>query len=148
VRRAGRAIRGLPASRLPQGRFGLYVVAPEDVVAVARRVPDGTIVFVVRAEAADRATRVTHAGLVVAGKGGDRLVRHATSSRGVRRVIDEPLARFVRREAQAFPQWPVEGLGFFAIRDNTARVRSLRGPPPAPARPPGEPSPAPSPPPL
>jgi hypothetical protein len=145
VRRAGRAIRGLPASRLPAGRFGVLVVAPGDVAGVAPRLPEGTIAFVVRADAADRATRVTHAGLVVAGRGGARLVRHATSSRGLRRVIDEPIALFVKREGQALPRWPLEGLAFYAVRDNRARLRGLTPAPPAreeagepsPARPPG-----------
>ena len=79
----------------------------------------------VRADAPERATRVTHAGLVVRGPGGATLVRHATSSKGVERVIEEPIERFIRREARATPRWPLEGLSFFAIRDATARVRAL-----------------------
>lgn len=125
VRAAGRAIRGLPRSRLPVGRFSAHVVAAGNVPAIADRVPEGVIVFVVRADAPDRASRVSHAGLVVRGRGGVVLVRHATSSKGVGRVIEEPIARFLLRERRALPRWPVEGLAFFAIRDNTARVRSL-----------------------
>ena len=141
MRRAGRAIRGLPASRLPRGRFGLFVIASAELAAVERRVPEGSIVFVVRADAPDRPTLVSHAGLVVVARDGARLVRHATSSRGIRRVIDEPLARFARREARAFPRWPLEGLAFFTIRDNTARLRKLAPPVPAPSEPSSPPSP-------
>jgi len=130
VRRAGRALRGVPASRLPAGRFGLHVVDPADVPAVAHRVPDGAVVFVVRADVPDRATPVTHAGIVVRGKGGTTLVRHATSTKGVGRVIEETLERFLRRQARALPHRPLLGLSFFEVRDNGARVRALaeRGP--------------------
>lgn len=144
VRAAGRAIPGLPRARLPLGRFEMPIVAPADVGAVAGQLAEGTIVFVVRADSPARATRVTHAGLVVRGPAGATLVRHATSSRGVARVIEEPLGRFVRRESQAFPRWPLAGLSFWAIRDASGRVRALeRTPPPAPPQPgsPGEPSP-------
>jgi hypothetical protein len=135
VRAAGRAIPGLPRARLPEGRFAIDVVAADDVAAVAPRLPAGAIVFVVRADAPERATLVTHAGLLVPGPRGPR-VRHATRSRRAKRVIEEPLATFVRREAQAYPRWPLEGFAFFALRDNAARVRALAatagslGPPP------------------
>jgi len=125
VRAAGRAIPGLPRSRLPLGRFVVPTVPPEDAPAAARQVPEGTIVFVLRADAPERATRVTHAGLVVRGVRGEPLVRHATSSKGVERVIEEPVERFVRRQERAYPRWPLEGLSFYAIRDATARVRTL-----------------------
>src|SRR5512138_2486889 len=125
VRAAGRAVPGVPRARLPVGRYGVHVVAAADVPAVSGRVPEGTIVLAVRADAPDRATRVTHAGLVVAGPGGRRLVRHATSSKGIGRVIEEPIDRFARREARAYPRWPLEGLAFLAIRANEARARAL-----------------------
>jgi len=125
VRAAGRSIPGLPRSRLPLGRFVAPTVSPEDGPLAARQVPEGTIVFVLRADAPERATRVTHAGLVVRGARGEPLVRHATSSKGVERVIEEPVERFVRRQEQAYPHWPLEGLSFYAIRDATARVRAL-----------------------
>jgi len=140
VRAAGRAIPGLPRARLPLGRFEVGLVPPADARSVAARVPEGTVVFVVRADAPERATRVTHAGLIVHAPGGAALVCHATSSRGVARVIEEPIERFVRREGQAFPRWPLEGLAFFEIRDASGRVRALSaraapaatgGPPPA-----------------
>jgi hypothetical protein len=137
VREAGRAIPGVPRSRLPLGRFGATVVAPEAVLALAPRLADGALLFVVRADAPDRPTRVTHAGIVVRGARGEALVRHATSSRGIGRVIEEPLARFLRRQARAYPRWPLEGYAIFAILDATERVRRLAAgrpvePPPAP----------------
>jgi hypothetical protein len=139
VRAAGRAIPGLPRARLPIGVFELDVLAAEDVAAVAHAIPEGAIAFVVREDQPARATRVTHAGLVVRGARGDVRVRHATSSRGVGRVIEEPIARFLRREGRARPRWPLAGLAFFEVRANVARVRSLARPDPRPAaRTPGD----------
>ena len=122
IRRAGRSIPGLPRARQPLGSFAVEVIAPEDVPAVAGRIPVGTLAFLLRADAPDRATRVTHVGLVVLGPGGERRVRHATSTRGVERVIEEPLDRFLRREQRAWPAWPVAGLALFAIPDNRAHL--------------------------
>jgi len=134
VRRAGRAIAGLPRSRLPLGRYGLDVIAPHDVAAVEPAVPAGSLVFLVRADAPDRATRISHVGLVVRGPDGSRRVRHATSTRGVDRVIEEPLARFLERESRAFPAWPVSGIALFEILDNrTHLAASIAGLSPAPA---------------
>jgi hypothetical protein len=130
VRTSGRAIRGLPRARLPLGTFAVHVVPAAAVPGVARRIPEGTIAFVVRADRPDRATRITHAGIVVRGPTGAVHVRHATSSKGVGRVIEEPLERFLRRQERALPRWPFEGLAFLAIRDNAPRLRAL--PPPAP----------------
>jgi hypothetical protein len=137
VREAGRALPGVPRARLPIGRFAVSVVAPVAVLPLAPRLPDGALVFVVRADAPDRPTRVTHAGLVVRGPGGEARVRHATSSKGVGRVIEEPIDRFLRRQARAYPRWPLDGFAFFTIADAAARVRRLAAgrpvdPPPAP----------------
>jgi hypothetical protein len=144
ARAAGRTIPGLPRARLPLGHFEVPVVAPADAAAVAPQLTEGTLVFVLRADAPERATRVTHAGLVVRGPGGAALVRHATSTKGVERVIEEPLERFVRRQERAYPRWPVEGLSFWAVRDATARVRALLARP-APAKGTSEAPPAPHP---
>lgn len=144
VRAAGRALPGLPGTLLPHGTFEAPVVAPGDVGRIAGQLPDGAIAFVVRADAPERPTRITHAGLVVQRPDGATLVRHATSSRGVERVIEEPIERFVRRQERAFPRWPLEGLSFYAIRDATDRVRRLMtGPAPGAAA--VEASPAPPP---
>lgn len=137
VRAAGRTIYGLPRSRLPLGRFSTHLVAPADVPAIARWIPDGTLVFVIRADAPDRATRITHVGIAVRGPRGAALVRHATSSKGVGRVIEEPIERFLRREERAWPRWPVDGLAFFTVRDNAARVRALADAAPSSSRPSG-----------
>jgi len=142
VRRAGRAIPGLPKARRPLGTFGLDVVPLEALPAVADRIPAGTLAFVVRADAPERPTRVTHVGLVFAGPGGERWVRHATSTVGVSRVIEEPLSRFVERNVKARPAWPIAGLALFEILDNRVHLTGSAPRPrprPAPGVPPGAP---------
>lgn len=145
VRRAGRAIAGLPRERLPAGRFGVDVVPPEDLPAITREIPAGTLVFLVRADRPDRSTRITHAGLIVSGPAGERLVRHATRSTRARRVIQEPVDRFLLRQAAGHPGWPVVGLAFFSLPDQEARVAALaRRAAAAPATSPGAAVPSPT----
>lgn len=127
VHGAGRAVPGLPRDREPLGRFETWAVRPGDLAAVAARIPEGAVVFVMREDRPARPTRVSHAGLVVVGAAGERLVRHATSTPGVERVIEEPLARFVAREARAYPRWPLAGFALYAVPDASARVAALRG---------------------
>ena len=134
VRTAGRAIPGLPRRRLPLGRFAVHVVPAAAVAALARDIPEGALAFVVRADRPDRATRITHAGVVVRGPAGAVHVRHATSSKGVGRVIEEPIERFLRRQERALPRWPFEGLAILAIRDNRDRLRALPAPGPSSSR--------------
>jgi hypothetical protein len=125
VARAGRAIPGLPPSALPRGRFGLRVVTFADLRAFSERIPTGAILLVVRADAPERPTRVSHAGVVFDGPGGERWVRHATSTPRVARVIEEPLGRFLARQEKALLRWPLSGISIVAIRDNRSRLRDL-----------------------
>ncbi len=126
ARRAGRGVAGLPRAREPIGHFETWAVRPEDLVAIGPRIPEGAVVVVLREDRPARPTRVSHTGLVVLGAGGERLVRHATSTPGVERVIEEPLARFAARQARAYPSWPVSGYALFAVPDSRARVAALR----------------------
>jgi hypothetical protein len=124
--RAGATVRALAPAAWPRGEFRARMVPVNGVLAHAGRIPDGTIAWVVRSDRPDHPTRVTHAGLVVVGPGGERRVRHATASVGTTRVIEEPLARFLRRQALAYPRWPVSGLLLVAIRDHRARMDAGR----------------------
>jgi hypothetical protein len=139
VARAGRGVAGVPRRALPLGHHALEVVAFSEVPAIADRIPEGAILLVVREDAPDRATRVSHAGLVFIGRGGERWVRHATSTPGVARVIEEPLPRFLARQEKALPRWPLTGLSVLAILDDrprlarlAARARALSAQAPAP----------------
>jgi transposase InsO family protein len=121
--RLGLSLPGVPAGRLPAGRFEVAVVPPDAFAALGARLPPGTIAFVLREERADRLTMVSHAGLVVAGPRGEPLLRHATSSLGVSRVIEEPPDRFVARQ-RAASRRPLAGFALFTILGRSA-------PPPA-----------------
>ncbi|HUL60989.1 MAG TPA: N-acetylmuramoyl-L-alanine amidase-like domain-containing protein [Anaeromyxobacteraceae bacterium] len=136
VARAGHAIPGLARDRLPEGRFAVGMVAPADLGAVERRIPEGAIALVVREDLPDRSTRVSHAGLVVVRPDGSRWVRHASSAAGVMRVVEEPLARFLRAQQRAM-RWRVSGLAFLSVLDNRARVAALAAAAQAAGRPPG-----------
>jgi Protein of unknown function (DUF1460) len=118
---AGRLVPGLPVDGLPVGAFPLPFVPLEDVPPIAGQIPDGTIVLVVREARASRPYRVTHMGIVTS-VGGKRVVRHASPGKG--RVVDEPFDRFLAR-LRRFEGWPVSGLGFWAIRDNSPRAQGL-----------------------
>jgi hypothetical protein len=123
LRRAGRAVEGLPPEREPVGRFELWAVPPDLIVAVGPLIPDGTAIFTVREDDPGRPTRISHAGIVVVGPSGGRSVRHATARPG--RVIEEPLASFVARQRVAKPGWTLVGFALFALPDASARVASL-----------------------
>jgi hypothetical protein len=123
--RAGAIVRHLPADAWPRGDYRARMVPARRVLALADRIPEGTIVWVVREDGPARPTRVSHAGLVVVGARGERRVRHATASVGTTRVIEEPLDRFLRRQDRAHPGWPVSGLLLLRIRDNRGRIAGL-----------------------
>jgi len=133
--RAGRLIPGLDPAALPVGAFPLPFVPLDHVAEVADRIPDGTVLLVVRADRPRRPYRVTHLGVVVVGPGGRRLVRHASDVPGVMRVRDEPLFRFAARLARQ-RAWPVVGVSLWAIRDNGERARHLLERPRAGSSPP------------
>jgi hypothetical protein len=134
VARAGRAIPGVPRAALPRGRFTIEVVPEAGLLDLSDRLPEGALLLVVRADAPDRSTRVTHAGIVFLGPDGARWVRHATSTAGVARVIEEPLPRFLARQDKAPAHRPVAGISVLEIRDNRARLARLRADDPSLAR--------------
>jgi hypothetical protein len=119
----GQRLAGVPDHLLPIGRFTAEVVPAAALGAVEPRLPDGAVVWVVREERLDQVTRVTHGGLVVV-KGGRRFVRHASSTPGVMRVVEEPLPAFVERQRLASSR-PLTGLAVFAVPDNRARLAGL-----------------------
>lgn len=100
---------GLPVERQTVGTWELDVV-PADVAAAALKdAPAGLLVVVVRADRPWLVTRVSHVGVLVQSSKGPML-RHA--SRSFKRVVDEPLARYLGRNLD-FGQWTIEGLALF-----------------------------------
>jgi Protein of unknown function (DUF1460) len=126
--RRGHRLDGVPAPRLPVGRFATELVPTASLGAVESRLPDGAVVWAVRAERIDQVSRITHGGLVVV-KQGRRWIRHASASPSLMRVVEEPLAEFVKHQRRASSR-PLIGLAVFAAPDNRARLADL--PPLAP----------------
>ncbi len=125
--RAGHVLWDLPPDRWPLGSFSIDLIPLGRVVELAPRIPVGTLLFVLRADRPWRPYRVSHAGMVVAGRRGERYVRHASDARGALRVRDEPLERFVARN-RSYRGWPVSGVSLFTIRDNAEGINSLAPP--------------------
>jgi hypothetical protein len=130
--RRGHIVDGLDPSRLPVGNFPLSVVPLDKVAAIQRQVPEGTVAIVVREERPPRPYRVTHMGIVILGAKGRRMVRHASTQS--MRVVDEPLEHFVARHLRQ-RGWPVVGLAFWRIRDNSGHARTLLSPRQPPVEP-------------
>ncbi|MBI4819228.1 MAG: DUF1460 domain-containing protein [Deltaproteobacteria bacterium] len=106
----------LDESSLTFGAFEIPIV-PIDALTdplIARRVPIGTVVNVVRAPYNSAPDFVTHQGIVLRDpKQPDRrIVRHASPVRG--RVIDEPIESMARRYGRP-KKWAVVGLQFLEI---------------------------------
>ncbi|MFO0596592.1 MAG: DUF1460 domain-containing protein [Myxococcaceae bacterium] len=102
----------LPEGKRTIGSWDLNIV-PADVAAEAlKNAPAGLLVVVVRADRPWLVTRVSHVGVLVQGPKGPML-RHA--SRSFKKVVDEPLARYLTRNLD-FGQWTIEGLALFEPR--------------------------------
>jgi hypothetical protein len=107
----GRIGRALKLRENPLGSFGVDIVPAAAVLDVARKAPAGLIVVVVRADRPAQVTRVSHVGILIQGRRGPML-RHASKS--FRRVVDEPLEKFLRRNLAA-SAGSIEGLSFFRL---------------------------------
>jgi hypothetical protein len=100
---------GLPESKRSIGTWTLDIV-PADVAATAlAQAPAGLLVVVVRADRPWLVTRISHVGVLVQGPRGPML-RHA--SRSFKKVVDEPLSRYLTRNLD-YGQWTIEGLALF-----------------------------------
>jgi len=125
VARHGRLVPGLSPADGARGDFGLDLVPLSHLAEVGPRIPDGTVLLVVRDDRALRPSRVTHMGLVVVRPDGTRALRHASDVPGALRVRDEALDAFARRAARQ--KWTVVGVSLYRVRDNSARARELLG---------------------
>ncbi|MHB1843499.1 MAG: N-acetylmuramoyl-L-alanine amidase-like domain-containing protein [Deltaproteobacteria bacterium] len=111
----------LPDDRAPVGDFSLPVVPAAKLLELSQRIPDGTLLLVVRADRPRWPDRVTHLGFVVR-YGGQSYLRHASTV--FHRAVDEPLDHFVARNAR-YDWWPVVGFSLLEVQDARARVASL-----------------------
>ncbi|HEY0883184.1 MAG TPA: N-acetylmuramoyl-L-alanine amidase-like domain-containing protein, partial [Archangium sp.] len=99
----------LPEDKQPRGSFELDIIPAALAAKALEKAPAGLLVVVVRADRPHLVTRVSHVGVLVQTKSGPML-RHA--SRSFKRVVDEPLGRYLGRNLD-FGQWTIEGLAVF-----------------------------------
>jgi hypothetical protein len=110
----------LPADKVPIGAHRLAYVPLEQISAAQARIPSGTLLIWVRADASRYPDRVTHLGFLV--RHGNRTwLRHESDV--YHRVVDEPLDHFIARNSRY--EWKVLGASLFAVQDNSAHVRAL-----------------------
>lgn len=103
----------LPEARVPIGVFALDVIPLERAMAVAEKIPSGTVLNLVRVDWVLSPDLITHQGLVL-DRGAQKILRHASPDRG--RVVDEPLARALARWRAAKKKWPIAGVSLLRVR--------------------------------
>ncbi len=106
--RSSRAL-GLSPNRQPVGTFDLPIIPIERVSAVAKRIPSGTILAVVREDRPYKATRISHVGFVLH-RGQKTYLRHATLRAG--KVVDEEFSSFLLRNSK-YEKWKVVGVSLY-----------------------------------
>ncbi len=103
----------LQADRVPYGTYHLPYLSLESAQRMARHIPPGSIINVVRSQRPRSPDVVTHQGLVVVKPGRRRrMVRHASPLS--KRVIDESLAHMLKRYLK-HRRWPVVGINVLEI---------------------------------
>lgn len=100
----------LPPERIPNGVYQWPVIPLDKMDEVAAKIPNGSLVFVVRADYQTIPYRITHVGIVIQKKSGTYL-RHA-KDQGAHMVLDMPLSAVVKRHSE-FVKWPVTGFSIY-----------------------------------
>jgi hypothetical protein len=115
----------LPEKAVPMGSWSLDIMPIDFAREHADRIPNGTLLMVVREDSWRVPTRVSHVGFVME-RGGQKILRHA-AKKPYERVVDEPLARFLERNAR-YDKRPVVGFALFEVLAPTGRLASLAAP--------------------
>ncbi len=106
--RSSRAL-GLSPNRQPVGTFDLPIIPIDRVSAVAKRIPSGTILAVVRENRPYKPTRISHVGFVLH-RGQKTYLRHATLRAA--KVVDEEFSSFLLRNSK-YEKWKVVGISLY-----------------------------------
>jgi Protein of unknown function (DUF1460) len=107
----------LPPDRVPLGHWSLPIATAEQLLPLADRIPEGTLLLVVRVPQPDHVDRVTHLGLLVH-CGSKVCLRHASTV--YQRAIDEPLDHFLARNTR-YQNPPVAGFTLLQIEVPTTK---------------------------
>lgn len=106
-RRRDKFLSELAPEQIPNGTFSLPIIPIHKAVDKVDRIPDGTIITIVREDFRSIPIRVSHQGLLVK-KRGKMYMRHAIS-KGLDRVVDEELRGYLTRIGR-YGKWPVTGI--------------------------------------
>jgi len=113
----------LAKADIADGSFELRYLPLEEAKKVSRKITRGTILLIVRAADPQYVVRVSHMGLVVKGKSGKMVVRHASFGKE-HEVIDVALPDFLDHLGE-FKKWPVSGVALVQPLDASARVAHI-----------------------
>lgn len=102
----------LSSEDIPQGVFEVPFIPLDAARTLIDDMPAGTLLFVVREDFFSQPTRITHVGLVLDTAKG-KVLRHA-AGKPYNRVIDEPIAQFLGRNAN-YKKWPVSGVALYRV---------------------------------
>lgn len=106
--KSGRSL-GLAPAAQARGSFPLEIIPAAKALAALEHAPSGLVLVVARADRPWLVTRISHVGVLIQSDKGP-LLRHA--SRSFKRVVDEPLARYLTRNLD-FGKWTIDGLAVF-----------------------------------
>jgi hypothetical protein len=112
-RRRTKILDGLPAERIPNGKFPLDVWLLDAALAGYRAIPSGTVLSIVRTDRPRLPVRITHQGLVIV-RDGEHILRHAAEA-PFDRVVDEPLRDYLKRVG-GYREWSVVGVHLARVR--------------------------------
>src|SRR5690606_745157 len=100
----------LPPEKIPNGTFTWWAIPMDKMMQVARDIPSGTLLFVVRHDYQNIPYRISHVAIVLQKKTGTYL-RHA-KDQGAHAVIDMPLEALIKRNGE-YTRWPVTGYSLY-----------------------------------
>lgn len=107
-----RVAKELTLEEVPYGTWSLDYLPVAELEHFADRIPAGTIINVVRADAPSSPDLITHQALVLARPDGTRFVRHASPVS--KRVVDETITKIITRY-QKPRAWPILGLNLLTL---------------------------------
>ncbi len=108
----------LPNELIPNGNFTWPVIPLDKMMEVAKNIPSGAILFVVRQDYQSIPYRISHVGIVLQKKGVTYL-RHA-KDQGAHKVVEMPLQAVVNRHGE-FTRWPVTGFSVYMPQQAAAK---------------------------
>ncbi len=104
----------LPKERVPRGTFDLDYLPTTAALALASKIPPGTIINIVHVDWQASPDLITHQGLIITRPGSKiRYVRHASPIS--KRVVDVKLTKMLQRYIDKPGRWRVVGMNLLQI---------------------------------